>query len=169
MLISSFVFKMILVHFRPLHKQPGTVSKVALKLFKHVLSAFVSVESCAIRTSVCPFLYINKHACPFSYRVFKAQTRHVNMKTIIYLMFLTAVVVYAEQKVRYHPQAILHYLEMEDQEVARKVRGFLKVRDFPKPTGLPSVSPSGLPAGVDEEDMVSSYVLLQKMFFFRID
>ncbi|XP_078371286.1 uncharacterized protein LOC144654920 isoform X2 [Oculina patagonica] len=50
------------------------------------------------------------------------------MKTIIALLFLAAVVVYAEEETEYHPQAILHYLEMEDQEMARKVRSYLEPR-----------------------------------------
>ena len=62
-----------------------------------------------------------RHAC-------NHPLRRVNMKVIIALLFLAAVAVYAEEEMEYHPQAILNYLEMEDQEMARKVRGFLEPR-----------------------------------------
>ncbi|KAL9986924.1 hypothetical protein ACROYT_G001140 [Oculina patagonica] len=47
------------------------------------------------------------------------------MKAILALLFLAAVAVYARAEMEYHPQAILHYLEMEDEEMARKVRGLV--------------------------------------------
>ena len=70
------------------------------------------------------------------------------MKAMIALLFLAAVAVYARAEMEYHPQAILHYLEMEDREMARKVRSYIKL-DFPsgRPSGLPSGRPSGLPSG----------------------
>jgi len=64
------------------------------------------------------------------------------MKTILALLFVAAVAAYTQaQELEYHPQAIMHYLEMEDREMANKVRGVLKMNDAePKPklpTGIP--------------------------------
>ncbi|KAL9973876.1 hypothetical protein ACROYT_G020382 [Oculina patagonica] len=72
------------------------------------------------------------------------------MKAIVALLFLAAVAVYAEEEMEYHPQAILHYLEMEDQEMARKVRSIVKLSDPPsgRPSFRPSFRPSGFPPGV---------------------
>ncbi|KAJ7393036.1 hypothetical protein OS493_008322 [Desmophyllum pertusum] len=66
------------------------------------------------------------------------------MKSMITLLFLAAVAVYARAEMEYHPQAILHYLEMEDRDMARKVRSFVKLNDF-KPSFRPSIRPSGMP------------------------
>ena len=90
--------------------------------------------------------YINQRANFFAHRVFHSG-RRVKMKVIIALMFLAAVAVYAEEEMEYHPQAILHYLEMEDQEMARKVRSYLEPR-LMGPTVLPhtaTMRPSGSP------------------------
>jgi len=59
------------------------------------------------------------------------------MKTILALLFVAAVAAYTQaQELEYHPQAIMHYLEMEDREMASKVRSVLKMNDAePKPTG----------------------------------
>ena len=91
------------------------------------------------------------------------------MKSIIAMLFLSALAVYARAEMEYHPQAILSYLEMEDREMARKVRSQLKLNDIGPsvrpsilPTGklpiLPTGKvPSGLPA-VMPPKMVSSYI-----------
>lgn len=85
------------------------------------------------------------------------------------MLFLSALAVYARAEMEYHPQAILSYLEMEDREMARKVRSQLKLNDIGPsvrpsilPTGklpiLPTGKvPSGLPA-VMPPKMVSSYI-----------
>ena len=77
--------------------------------------------------------------------------RRINDKMIdkVALLFLVAVTVSAKVEMEYHPQAVLHYLEMKDQHLARKVRGMLKLdADFPKP------SPS-LPPGISKGLFVS--------------
>ncbi len=87
----------------------------------------------------------------------REQGRRVSMKTIIALLFLAAVAVYAEEETEYHPQAILHYLEMEDQEMARKVRSYLEPRlvaptvrpqTATPPSGRPTLGPTASPAMV---------------------
>ena len=83
----------------------------------------------------------------------------VNMKTMILLLFLAAVAVYAETEMEFHPQAIMHYLEMEDREMAKKVRSIVKLEDpnpiKPRPTGrLPSIFPSGVPLKVVSTDQL---------------
>ena len=72
------------------------------------------------------------------------------MKSMIALLFLSAVTVYARAELEYHPQAVLHYLEMENREMARKVRSIINVRDLPsgRPSFTPSFKPSGTPAPV---------------------
>ena len=75
------------------------------------------------------------------------------MKAIIALMFLAAVAVCAKAEMEYHPQAVLHYLEMEDRKMVEKVRSIVKLEeDFPKPSlrpsFRPSFRPSGFPAGM---------------------
>ena len=72
------------------------------------------------------------------------------MKLMIALLFLSALAVYARAELEYHPQAVLHYLEMEDREMARKVRSLVKARGLPsgKPSFAPSFKPSGFPTGV---------------------
>ena len=64
------------------------------------------------------------------------------MKSIIALLFLAAAAAYARAELEYHPQAVLHYLEMEDREMARKVRSTVNAR------GLPSSKPSFPPTGI---------------------
>lgn len=76
------------------------------------------------------------------------------MKAMITLLFLAALAVYARAEMLYHPQAILQYLEMEDREIARKVRNVMKLNDGDRPSGFPtgrprpSGFPSGFPSGV---------------------
>ncbi|CAH3020854.1 unnamed protein product, partial [Porites evermanni] len=68
--------------------------------------------------------------------------RRINDKMIakVTLLFLVAVAVSAKVEMEYHPQAVLHYLELKDQHLARKVRGMLKLdADFPRPS--PSLPP----------------------------
>ena len=66
------------------------------------------------------------------------------MKSMIALLFLAALAVYARAELEYHPQAILNYLEMEDREMARKVRSMVNARGFPsaKPSLPPNLSPN---------------------------
>ena len=80
----------------------------------------------------------------------RAHIRRVNMKSMIVLLFLTVVAACAWAELEYHPQAVLHYLEMEDREMARKVRSIVKARGLPssKPTFPPSFKPSGFPTGI---------------------
>lgn len=40
---------------------------------------------------------------------------------MIALLFFAAVAVYARAEMEFHPQAVLHYLELEDREMVRKV------------------------------------------------
>jgi len=70
------------------------------------------------------------------------------MKLLIAFLFLTAVAAYARAELQYHPQAVLHYLEMEDREMARKVRSIVNARGLPsgKPSFLPSFKPSFKPS-----------------------
>ena len=65
------------------------------------------------------------------------------MKTILALLFVAAVAAYTQaEELEYHPQAIMHYLEMEDREMANKVRTVLKMNDAePKPGKLPTGIP----------------------------
>ena len=125
------------------------------------LSAFVPVNvrgrACTTRS---PLLYINKREFLFAHRVStRAQIRRVNMKSMITLLFLAAVAVYARAEMEYHPQAILHYLEMEDRDMARKVRSFVKLNDF-KPSFRPSIRPSGMPPM--PPDVVSTHTFERK-------
>lgn len=82
------------------------------------------------------------------------------MKAMILLLFLAAVAVYAdEMEMEYHPQAIMHYLEMEDREMAKKVRNIVKLEDphpfKPRPTGiLPSGFPTGIPPKIVSTDQL---------------
>ena len=66
------------------------------------------------------------------------------------LLCLAAVAACAWAELEYHPQAVLHYLEMEDREMAKKVRSIVKARGLPsgKPTFSPSFKPSGFPTGI---------------------
>jgi len=65
------------------------------------------------------------------------------MKTILALLFVAVVATYTQgEELKYHPQAIMHYLEMEDREMATKVRSVLKMNDMepnptPASTGMP--------------------------------
>ena len=69
------------------------------------------------------------------------------------LLCLVAVAVSAKVEMEYHPQAVLHYLELKDQHLARKVRSMLKLdADFPKP------SPTSLPPGISKGLLVSILV-----------
>ena len=70
------------------------------------------------------------------------------MKSLIVSLFLTVVAAYAQAELQYHPQAVLHYLEMEDREMARKVRSIVNGRGLPssKPSFLPSFQPSFSPS-----------------------
>lgn len=79
-----------------------------------------------------------------------AQLRPANMNAMIALLFLAAVAVYSRAEMEYHPQAILHYLEMEDQEMAKKVRRMvgkklnetvLPTGDFSRPSAFPTRGP----------------------------
>ena len=72
------------------------------------------------------------------------------MKSVVALLFLAAVAACAWAELEYHPQAVLHYLEMEDREMAKKVRRIVKARGLPsgKPTFPPSFKPSGFPTGI---------------------
>ena len=72
------------------------------------------------------------------------------MKSMIALLFLAAVAAYARGELEYHPQAVLHYLEMEDREMARKVRSIVNARGLPssKPSFPPSFEPTGIPIPV---------------------
>lgn len=66
------------------------------------------------------------------------------MKTILALLFVAAVAAYTQaEELEYHPQAIMHYLEMEDREMANKVRTALKmpVNDADPEPGLPTKIP----------------------------
>jgi len=73
---------------------------------------------------------------------------------MIALLFLAAVVACAWADLEYHPQAVLHYLEMEDREMAKKVRSIVKARGLPSgkpsfaPSFAPSFKPSGFPTGI---------------------
>ena len=84
----------------------------------------------------------------------RAHIRRVNMKSMIFSLFLTVVVACAWAELEYHPQAILHYLEMEDREMAKKVRSIVKARGLPSgrpslpPSFNPSFMPSGFPTGI---------------------
>ena len=92
------------------------------------------------------------------------------MKVIIALLFLAAVAVYAEEEMEYHPQAVLHYLEMEDQEMARKVRRHIKM-DLPRgrptfhPSFRPSFRPSGLPISLPPEVVSTHQYTLERETF----
>ena len=67
------------------------------------------------------------------------------MKAIVALLFLSALALYAQAEMEYHPHAILNYLEREDHEMVRKVRGILKLQD-PGPSFEPSFKPSFNPS-----------------------
>ena len=67
------------------------------------------------------------------------------MKAIVALLFLSALALYAQAEMEYHPHAILNYLEREDHEMVRKVRGILKLQD-PGPSFKPSFEPSFKPS-----------------------
>ena len=78
------------------------------------------------------------------------------MKVLIALLFLAAVVfVRAEEEkepdMKFHPQAVLHYLEMEDEKMARQVRSILKMEgngDGKEPPRKESMFPTALPTGI---------------------
>ena len=69
------------------------------------------------------------------------------MNVKISLLFLVAVAVYAKAELeqQYHPQAVLHYLEMEDKKMAEKVRSIVKLPD--EDPARPSFRPSRFPTG----------------------
>ena len=69
------------------------------------------------------------------------------MKTMIGLLFLAAVAVYAQAEIQYHPKAIMHYLEMEDREMAGKVRRIINLDARAIPTAT-TARPNGFPTGV---------------------
>lgn len=74
------------------------------------------------------------------------------MKVLIALLFLAAVVfVRAEEEkepdMKFHPQAVLHYLEMEDEKMAKHVRSILKM-DQKKEPRKESMFPTALPTGI---------------------
>ncbi len=81
------------------------------------------------------------------------------MKAMIALLFLAAVAVYARAEMEYHPQAILHYLEMEDHEMAKKVRSIVKLSDPHKVR--PSFRPSGFPTNIPPK-VVSTHIRLKR-------
>jgi len=70
------------------------------------------------------------------------------MNVKISLLFFVAVAVYAKAELeqQYHPQAVLHYLEMEDKKMAEKVRSIVKLQD--EDPARPSFRPSGFPTGI---------------------
>ena len=70
------------------------------------------------------------------------------MNVKISLLFFLAVAVYAKAELEqeYHPQAVLHYLEMEDKKMAEKVRSIVKLQD--EDAARPSFRPSGFPSRV---------------------
>ncbi|CAH3047253.1 unnamed protein product, partial [Porites evermanni] len=70
------------------------------------------------------------------------------MNVKISLLFFVAVAVYAKAELeqQYHPQAVLHYLEMEDKKMAEKVRSIVKLPD--EDPARPSFRPSGFPTGI---------------------
>ena len=74
------------------------------------------------------------------------------MNVKISLLFFLAVAVYAKAELEqeYHPQAVLHYLEMEDKKMAEKVRSIVKLQDedAARPSYRPSFRPSGFPSRV---------------------
>ena len=65
------------------------------------------------------------------------------MKSILALLFVAAVAAYTQaEELKYHPQAIMHYLKMEDREMATKVRSVLKMNDAePSPTSVSTGMP----------------------------
>ena len=80
----------------------------------------------------------------------------------IALLFLVSVVAYAKAEMEYHPQAIMHYLELEDREMAKKVRSIVKLEDAQpmmiKPTGrLPSGFPTGVPPKMVSPDTLKLF------------
>ena len=84
------------------------------------------------------------------------------MKVMITLLFLAAaVVVHAEEEkesnMKFHPQAVLHYLEMEDENMAKQVRRIIKM-DPIQPTKQ-SLFPTALPTGLPPKivSIVASY------------
>ena len=81
------------------------------------------------------------------------------MKTILALLFVAAVAAYIQaEELEYHPQAIMHYLEMEDREMANKVRSVLKMNDAePKP---------GLPTGIPPKFVSTVVVHFNKTILF---
>ena len=73
------------------------------------------------------------------------------MKAVIPFLFLALVAVYATHtEMQYHPQAILKYLEYEDQQMAKKVRSIVKLEDANPlkrrggPSGFPTVIPPAI-------------------------
>ena len=79
----------------------------------------------------------------------------INMKVLIALLFLAVVVfVRAEEEkepeMKFHPQAVLHYLEMEDEKMAKHVRSILKMDQKKEPrkeSMFPTALPTGTPKG----------------------
>lgn len=70
------------------------------------------------------------------------------MNVKISLLFFVTVAVYAKAELeqQYHPQAVLHYLEMEDKKMAEKVRSIVKLQD--EDPARPSFRPSRFPTGI---------------------
>ena len=94
-------------------------------------------------------VYINKnrfrlaHQCRRNTEEYRSRIMSIK----IALLFFVAAAFYAkaELETEYHPQAVLHYLEMEDKKMAEKVRSIVKLKeDGPKPSSSPKL-PSGLP------------------------
>ena len=85
----------------------------------------------------------------------------INMKVLIALLFLAAVVfVRAEEEkepdMKFHPQAVLHYLEMEDEKMAKHVRSILKMDQKREPK-KESMFPTALPTGIPKQFVSSQW------------
>lgn len=97
-------------------------------------------------------VYINKNWFRRAHKCLRNTEEYPEliMNVKIALLFFVAVAFYAkaELETEYHPQAVLHYLEMEDRKMAEKVRSIVKVKeDGPKLSSSPKL-PGGLPNGI---------------------
>lgn len=108
-------------------------------------------------------IYIIMYTSPVAHQCLQDHQRvSSTMNVKICLLFFVAVAVYAKAELeqQYHPQAVLHYLEMEDKKMAEKVRSIVKLPE--EDSARPSFRPSGFPTGIPPKVVSSTFTCTMK-------